>query len=461
MTYWLLGANWGGIDKTADFLAEDYWANGYEDKFSDQVKAVQAGDRVAIKASYTRRQNLPFDNHGLTVSCMDIKATGTVRGNPGDGKILYIDWDEDFEPRTIYLFNHWRTINRLDRGKWARVIDYIFGKAGQPLSELEAMYAERARQQHAREEESSAVISEPSALPVADNIIYYGPPGCGKTWQLLQAPVAGAPVHIEMVSFHPSMSYEEFVEGLRPVVVKGALSYEVVPGIFRRLCQQAEANPEEYFRLVIDEINRADISRVLGELISLIEPDKRAGQPNAAQVRLPYSRALFTVPPNLCICGTMNAVDRSITLMDMALRRRFCFKRLAPDTALLARDVAGVNLQKLLAMLNARLEYLLGPEFVLGHGYFMAVQRLSDLQQLFKEQIIPLLEEYFYEDWAQLQQVLTDQNTGECHFIVAQSLDPTALFGPGGHAAPMTQPGRRYRLASTFSAAMFTGLYGE
>jgi 5-methylcytosine-specific restriction protein B len=211
----------------------------------------------------------------------------------------------------------------------------------------------------------------------------------------------------EFVTFHQSYGYEEFIEGLRPVTnAKGDISYKVKPGVFKRLCKRAEEDPNHQYALVIDEINRGNISKIFGELISLIESDKRDGCEHELSVTLAYSDKPFKVPSNIDIIGTMNTADRSLTHIDVALRRRFEFKELRTDYRLLKSDVEGINIKRMLYAMNQRIELLLDREHILGHALLMKVTTLNELENAFKNSIMPLLEEYFFEDWENISQVL-------------------------------------------------------
>ena len=389
---------------------------------------------------------------------------------------------------------------------------------------------------------------EESMMNIPLNQIFYGPPGTGKTYHTVNAALEildnefyqankddrqslknrfdelkqGG--QIGVVTFHQSFGYEEFVEGIRPMMAEGedeTVAYEIKSGIFKDLCQRAQsprpafefdeaieklkkdctenpvalrttvkgseftityrggktfrfktyktespktkspsdserddpvniehikkvyrgANPYEFYNspyllpivnyvkekygigdsagdggqgishvLIIDEINRGNISRIFGELITLIEESKRVGNAEAIEVALPYSGDTFGVPNNLYIIGTMNTADRSIALLDTALRRRFRFVEMMPKPKLLAGiDVDGIKIQNLLAAMNEHIEALYDRDHQIGHSFFLRLENNSSIETLadiFEHEILPLLQEYFYDDWEKIDLVL-------------------------------------------------------
>jgi 5-methylcytosine-specific restriction protein B len=188
--------------------------------------------------------------------------------------------------------------------------------------------------------------------------------------------------------------------------------------------------------LIIDEINRGNISRVFGELITLIEPSKRAGAAEALEVVLPYSKKPFSVPENVYLIGTMNTADRSLTAMDVALRRRFVFKPMPPRP----RELRGIavdklDIERLLTVMNQRIEVLLDRDHCLGHAYFMRLRdtgTLAILAEIFRNQVLPLLQEYFFDDWQRIQWVLNDHRKPKAfQFLQSGDASVADLFGDG------------------------------
>jgi len=188
------------------------------------------------------------------------------------------------------------------------------------------------------------------------------------------------------------------------------LSYPVKDGVFKNLVIKARENQNQPYVLIIDEINRGNTSKIFGELITLIEKTKRAGEVEAVELTLPYSGDSFSVPNNLYIIGTMNTADRSLALIDTALRRRFDFIEMMPKAEeIKVSDIDGVDIKKLLTKINERIEALYDREHTIGHAFFMKLTEKSnvdDLAKIFRNNILPLLEEYFFEDWEKISQVL-------------------------------------------------------
>ena len=294
--------------------------------------------------------------------------------------------------------------------------------------------------------------SPPPPPPVRHtlNQILYGPPGTGKTWHTVTHAVAiveGRKVsdvaqedrpavkqrfeeyrragQIEMVTFHQNTTYEDFVEGIRPVLTgsqggdadpartgqhAGDVQYEMSRGVFRRIAERAASDSDDRYVLIIDEINRGNIARIFGELITLIEDSKRIGEHDEAKVTLPGSKTDFGVPANLHVLGTMNTADRSIALLDTALRRRFVFEEMMPDPSHsgIVKDLDGIDCGKLLEAMNRRIAVLLDREHQIGHTYLLGINSLPALASTFRHRIMPLLQEYFYDDWEKIRAALND-----------------------------------------------------
>ncbi|RAP74847.1 hypothetical protein DL346_19965 [Paenibacillus montanisoli] len=297
------------------------------------------------------------------------------------------------------------------------------------------------------------------SLEFPKNQILYGPPGTGKTYNTVLYAVAicdkeslanleSLPYkqvldryeqlkkegRIAFTTFHQSYGYEEFIEGIKPVIKSpnddsmSDLRYVYADGVFKKFCEQVkEEKDNEYTNLtdvprtdvprvfIIDEINRGNISKIFGELITLIEPTKRIGGAEPTTTTLPYTGDKFGVPNNVYLLGTMNTADRSIALLDTALRRRFTFIEMMPNVNVLTKlgiiEVEGVQVAKMLETINERIESLFDREHTIGHSYFTSLKKdpsLMNLAGIFMNSIVPLLQEYFYEDYSKIQFVLGD-----------------------------------------------------
>jgi len=273
-----------------------------------------------------------------------------------------------------------------------------------------------------------------SILNRKGQVIIYGPPGTGKTyWALETANELAARTNfklsysmlddiqknqingasedslVRICCFHPAYGYEDFLEGYRPGLSNGQMQFSVKDGIFKQICHDATTNPHYTYYLIIDEINRGDIPKIFGELITLLEKDKRG-----RRVILPLSGQMFQVPLNVFVIGTMNTADRSIALLDTALRRRFGFISLMPDISLLgSSSIAKIPLGPWLSALNQRILQYVGHDarnLQIGHAYFLdggkPIHDLTKFIEIIRQDIIPLLEEYCYEDYSAIVNII-------------------------------------------------------
>lgn len=217
--------------------------------------------------------------------------------------------------------------------------------------------------------------------------------------------------HYVFTTFHQSFSYEDFIEGIKPVMEDGQenVTYKIENGIFKELCLRAQSDPNNRYAIFIDEINRGNVSQIFGELITLIEYDKRIGAKNEIKVKLPYSKKEFGIPMNVDVIGTMNTADRSVEALDTALRRRFSFVEMMPEyDALNKIQFDDFHLGELLKTINSRIEALLDRDHTIGHSYFINIlpNDTEALNEAFGNKIIPLLQEYFYHDYEKIALIL-------------------------------------------------------
>jgi 5-methylcytosine-specific restriction enzyme B len=458
-SYWLVGAffngeeGWDGPigDQTDRFVADGTWINGNEGKYVDLVKAMRPGERIAIKAAFTRKHELPFDNKGHRVSVMAIKATGTVTANAGDGYNVTVEWDATEPLREWYFYTSRQTVWRVKSTNWKTraLIDFAFNDAEQDLDEFrnDPYWAERfgsdaqevieSGDDETVEEETatapsygvSRVIEDGCFLPEKTllgyldalerkkNLILQGPPGTGKTWlakRLGRCLIGqGSADLLQSVQFHPSLSYEDFVRGWRP---SGNGTLSLTDGLFLDMVKKAENTPGSKHVLVIEEINRGNLAQIFGELLTLLEADKR--DPSEA-LTLTYRRTgedPIYIPPNLYVIGTMNLADRSLAIVDFALRRRFAFADLVPQFNDAWRGWvsarSGID-ASILAALSDRIGVLnqtitadrsLGAQYSIGHSFFTPTSDtvIDDagkwIREVVDQEVRPLLAEYWFDD---------------------------------------------------------------
>ena len=411
----------GTPDQTPRFVQDGIWENvsPTAERYFDLVNSIQPGDRIAIKSLQRRSSgSLPFESHGKDVHSLVIKATGIVTENPEDGRSLMVDWTLLDTPREWYFYTTsaavWRVppVRTGPENAWKSedLLRFTFENEEQDISRfLEDFDEGPTPPQEEYDETDFTALANRLFLPseflqeintlLTDKkqVVFQGPPGTGKTYvaQEIAQHLAGSEDRVTLVQFHPSYAYEDFIQGYRPDSSgDGQLKYDLRNGPLLKAAIRAEAEPGARHFLIIDEINRGNLAKVFGELYFLLEYRNE-------DIRLQYSDKPFRLPKNLYIIGTMNTADRSIALVDLALRRRFYFVEFHPDKdpikGLLRRyldhDMAWV------ADVVDRANALLSdePHAAIGPSYFMK-PKLDEatVRRIWKYGVLPYIEERLF-----------------------------------------------------------------
>ncbi len=434
---WYVNAISGDIDETDHFINEGIWQNDADEKYLDVIKTISAGDKIAIKSTSVQSKNIPFDVGKKPVSVMSIKAIGTVTKNYGDGKKLDVAWEKLTPPKYWYFFTFiarvWKVESKPDDWMYQALLDFTFANKPQDykrfldnpfwgeryklngdseISMVEEPPAENYPPYTSQDFLNDVYISEEKYNTVKNllnrkkNIILCGPPGVGKTFmaQRLAYSILGSKdkTHLKTIQFHQNYSYEDFIQGYRP----SENGFVIKSGPFYDFCKKAEADLEHKYFFIIDEINRGNLSKIFGELLMLIEADKRG-----KEVKILYSDVPFSVPENLYIIGMMNTADRSLAMIDYALRRRFSFFELHPtfdEESFVKRqkEIDDQDYNKLVSAVKQVNKMImddssLGGGCVIGHSYLCLKSEdvnLETLQSIVEYEILPLLKEYWFDN---------------------------------------------------------------
>lgn len=427
---------------------------------------IRKGDIVALKACYTQG---PRNN---SIGMIRVDAIGRVTENPIDGyefdeeigHTLPVEWITT-ESKVYEKITYLQAISQV---KNKGVLSRIFKKF-EPQLNTDSI------------SESSEYVNDKK------NIIFYGPPGTGKTYNVVNKAleIIDKELYKDLINsdskesrikavdefnnlmtkgqiafctFHQSYGYEEFVEGLKSdgkgnFVCEDGILKEIstrasYSGIIDKNSNMLDLNSKkeivkknikdkdkfnfkgkDKYVLIIDEINRGNISKIFGELLTLLEEDKRITKENQVTCKLTYTKEEFSLPPNLYIIGTMNTADRSIALMDIALRRRFNFEEITPDESLL-EPIEDIDVSKLLEIVNKRIEYFYDKDHMIGHAYLKNTETIDELSDCLKYKIIPLLQEYFYDDFEKIGLILggIGESEDDNYIVYKEVINADGLF---------------------------------
>ena len=409
---WAVGADWGrdqGI-QISRFLEKGIWEDGYgasgKETNKHLLESVEENNILVLKSSTTIG---PGHQTPMTI----IKNIGIVQSK-NNWWSFNVKWmDLPTLPYKVEGKSFRKTIEKIKDTAFLDLIKRLINGDTKFLK--------------------SPIVTTPH-FPL--NQILYGPPGTGKTYHTVikaleiinNRPFTEQETtkekydnellpefnrlkkqgQIQFLTFHQNYSYEDFMVGIRPDLQNGQISYKLYEGPFKQIANRARKDSNNNYVLIIDEINRGNISKIFGELITLIETDKRAGNKHELSTPLLYHKDEeneFSVPNNLYLIGTMNTADKSIALVDIALRRRFVFEEMMPNADLL-NPVEGFDLPEWFTKLNQKITAELDRDHQIGHSYFIGVETIADLQRAFYQCILPLLKEYFYGNPEKLQEII-------------------------------------------------------
>ena len=432
--YWAGGHEWNGQSQLKNFLADHEWQMNFEtaqnkasaQRYQKLFAQIRPGDEFAIKGVGGAHLRVHYIGWVREV----VPESGTLKLEPQPDRPLYRGARPSGSGAGAWT-------DALLEIKRPQDIALIFHGATRPAK-------------MATPDESASIV-----LPAAPlNLVLYGPPGTGKTYATIERAVEliegrtfakhseakarfdalAREGRIAFVTFHQSLAYEDFIEGIRPLLTaKGAARYACHDGILKQIALRAleaalevaagkaslflqgKINPRwkinaPRYVLILDEINRGNVAKIFGELITLLEEDKRLGAANELRATLPFSNLPFALPPNLFVIGTMNTGDKSLALLDVALRRRFDFEELRPDFSSAVCPDLSEKARRVLQELNRRLTLRRDREHGIGHAYFL---NDADFDTVFRRKIIPLLQEYFHNDWDGLRYVLGEETERE------------------------------------------------
>lgn len=344
---WFVGATGNNDDGVyTDFsdlyIREGRWQNRWsgDSKYDDLVKSMEVGDRIAIKAAYTKKNGLPFNNNGKKVGVMGIKAIGTITANSNDGKNIQVDWEKVDPIREWYGSGVlMQTVHFVENNSYIRkaLLNFTFKNADQDYSICEEQYADIDELESIDDVDSiddCTGFDKADRVEGAENRYLYGVPGSGKSYKI-KTEYCDDERYMERVVFHPDYTYSDFIGQILPKTKDGIISYPFIPGPFTRILKKAYRDPKNMYFLIIEEINRGNAPAIFGEVFQLLDRNSKidGGKIGESTYGINNSDIALTVygneehpvriPSNLTILATMNTADQNVFTLDTAFKRRW------------------------------------------------------------------------------------------------------------------------------------------